>query len=900
MSYKVRRHLIFIVVFAMILSMNSGAFAGIGETQTTTAQATELGTNEYEGDGSIGSLDHTASGPAIEVEQKEPLVEENTYTYNFYVEGVEVPYNTQKIIDGDELKVPEEPKGLESQVFIGWFVKGETEPVVFGTELEVIENKEIEVYAVFEEIVATSINLVEKLDGITIKVSADSEVIPGGTTLSVKSVSEQDMDDFIDVLEESEDIILSSASVFDITLLDAKGKEIQPNGEVLVEFSGIELSNENEEVFAYHIESASSNQEKNAILSKNREDSREVNFNRDEVEKNTNSNIKINDMNPSTKMRGLSFKTNHFSIYIVGTSTKYEDSDNRYEMEVGETLELEEKDRSAGGTWSVNQGSSFANISVDPINDRKATVTAIAQGDVRIRYNIGQNNRSHFYIRINDPNRESYDDITAAEEPVIDPDALAPGTVAANKTAKWVDYNNRIAEITLNVEGMPIIEGSDVILVMDVSGSMSTSDRIGTAQDASIEFIDELLGNGNPTNNRVAFIPFEGNDGGSGNNEVDDVTKGSVNFSYNVSQLEDHVNATIAEGGTNYTAALQKAINYADSRFTDEESRPLYVVFMSDGAPGQSGNSSGDTNWNGTIQAAILMSTAYDATIYTVGIQLNGTGTVALQAISSSEGGVNLYQSVSNMSDLTPVLNKIAGEIKKAGTNAFFHDYISMYFNYYNSAPYDNGDGVYNNDSNNPIVTIDVGNIVENGETFKIYVQLKNEYRTSEEDYPTNSDISLIYDDVDGESAEKDKVEIGDPELSVGYGTIKIKYVLVDASGNFINGIGGGTVGEAFRVFVPTSNYFQDFVFNSSTQLEVEETYSVGSNVPSGYSLYSGETSPKNQELTVDDRNATVEFKVVASPKYTLAINYEYVGGAEAATTHTDTTLNVNDTYSVV
>ena len=473
-----------------------------------------------------------------------------------------------------------------------------------------------------------------------------------------------------------------------------------------------------------------------------------------------------------------------------------------------------------------------------------------------------------------DESKESYDELTPAKDPITDPNALPPGTVSAIKTARWVDYANRIAEINLNVEGMPIISGSDVILVMDVSGSMGPpySNRIDTAQDASIEFIDELLGNGNPANNRVAFIPFEGDDGGAGSDEVANTTNGSVNFSYDTDLLEAHVNATVTGGGTNYSAALQKAINYANSRLPGEESRPLYVVFMSDGAPGSNGNSANDTNWNGTTQASTLMGSSYNATIYTVGIQLTGTGTRALENISSTADGVKLYQSVSDMDDLSPVLTTIVGQIKKAGTLASFKDYISEYFNYYNIAPYDDGDGIY--DPSDESVNITVGDILEEAKTFKIYVQLKSEYWTVDQDYPTNNDIKLNYIDVDGNPAEKDKDEIGHPEVSVGYGTIKIKYVLVNSDGEYIDGVDGVEVGEAYRVFVPTTNYFQNFEFNGSTQLEVEETYSVVANVPVGYSLYSGETSTKIQELTTENRNATVEFKVVESPMYTVTVNY--------------------------
>ena len=49
--------------------------------------------------------------------------------------------------------------------------------------------------------------------------------------------------------------------------------------------------------------------------------------------------------------------------------------------------------------------------------------------------------------------------------------------------------------------------------------------------------------------------------------------------------LTGHVDATSLGLYTNYSAALQKAIEYSNSRLEGEEERPLYIVFMSDGVP---------------------------------------------------------------------------------------------------------------------------------------------------------------------------------------------------------------------------------------------------------------------------------------------------------------------------
>lgn len=47
-----------------------------------------------------------------------------------------------------------------------------------------------------------------------------------------------------------------------------------------------------------------------------------------------------------------------------------------------------------------------------------------------------------------------------------------PGGVNIDKTAAWVDQDEGIAKVTLTINGQPKPEPVDVVLVLDVSGSM--------------------------------------------------------------------------------------------------------------------------------------------------------------------------------------------------------------------------------------------------------------------------------------------------------------------------------------------------------------------------------------------------------------------------------------------
>ena len=536
---------------------------------------------------------------------------------------------------------------------------------------------------------------------------------------------------------------------FDITLLDEQGNEIQPTGEVTVSFSNVEFVDANDEVLVYHFEPQEENAPKGKLASSPHKG------------KKIAGGFKISNKLARLYGKKVTFNTEHFSIYIVGTNIKHDNSQNRYIMNIGDTLTIEERDLSSGGTWSITKGDSLATLAVDSSN--KCTITAVATGNVTVRYRKSwwiSNTDTFFYIQI--ALLDSHDTLTPA---VVTPGNENAGEVTASKTAKWIDEENRIAEIEFSVKGVPLTSASDVILVMDVSGSMS--DRIVTAKRASNEFIDELLGNDNPANNRVAFIPFShgSEKGGASDTEVAAATKGSLNFSYDIDLLKKHVRSTEANGGTNYTAALQKAINYAASRYEDEQTRPLYVVFMSDGAPGLSGESPNDPNWNGTVQADTLRGSAYNATIYTVGIQLadGSSGVSALKNISSSDSnGEELYKSVSNMTDLEPILQTIAGQIVNAGTDAVIKDVISEYFEYYNTAPY-TSDAIYNPADKS--VTITVGDITDQARTYKIYAQLLPEYSNRNGWYPTNNGVLLTYTDINGQGAENE--DLGDPVVEV-------------------------------------------------------------------------------------------------------------------------------------
>ena len=154
--------------------------------------------------------------------------------------------------------------------------------------------------------------------------------------------------------------------------------------------------------------------------------------------------------------------------------------------------------------------------------------------------------------------------------------------------------------IKLTVQGNPVSHdvqpNADVVLVIDCSGSMKQNNRMDTAKKAGRKFADGILKK--DSGNKMAVIGFSSASFIFGAIDV------ATDLTDNQNTILRAINQMSAGGGTNYTAALKKAKQILDER--QDKTRPGYVVFISDGAPGESGNSLNDPNWNGSAQVAQL------------------------------------------------------------------------------------------------------------------------------------------------------------------------------------------------------------------------------------------------------------------------------------------------------
>ncbi|NNU93210.1 VWA domain-containing protein [Geobacillus sp. NFOSA3] len=114
----------------------------------------------------------------------------------------------------------------------------------------------------------------------------------------------------------------------------------------------------------------------------------------------------------------------------------------------------------------------------------------------------------------------------------------------------------------------------DVVFVFDVSGSM-TPLKLQSAKYALQSAVDYFKANANP-NDRFALVPF------SDTVVVNKVVPFSVqqDVKEQLDLISRTANSLTADGGTNYTQALQQA-----QSFFNDPARKKYIIFLTDGMP---------------------------------------------------------------------------------------------------------------------------------------------------------------------------------------------------------------------------------------------------------------------------------------------------------------------------
>lgn len=158
---------------------------------------------------------------------------------------------------------------------------------------------------------------------------------------------------------------------------------------------------------------------------------------------------------------------------------------------------------------------------------------------------------------------------TAATQPVWP----AEGSINLSKTAQPVKDKDGVYEITLTIQGKNYKTTSDVVLVIDCSGSMEGT-KLTNTRKAAKAFGEKLLTEGSTT--RIAIVTF-----------IDTATAYNNGHFYTASELDAFKKAidkaTYADGGTNQQAGIHVAQQLLTSAASTGKQKN--IVILSDGEP---------------------------------------------------------------------------------------------------------------------------------------------------------------------------------------------------------------------------------------------------------------------------------------------------------------------------
>lgn len=284
------------------------------------------------------------------------------------------------------------------------------------------------------------------------------------------------------------------------------------------------------------------------------------------------------------------------------------------------------------------------------------------------------------------------------------------GSVKQTKTATPAEgmfKENGVAKVELGVTGVPMHKPVEVVVVMDLSGSMndkvdssSNQTRLEAAKIATEDFISRMFednADGSYSNNKVGLVTFS----------KDDSTRDKIHYELSDFTQKNNMINTVrgltAYKGTDYDKAFELA-NDVLGKSTDSDVQK-YVVFMTDGAPGRYNTLNYDHRCNGVydyktnhvlkdqlVNAEEVKSNG--ATVYSIGFGVAQGGEIlsggnhddkftgeeckaVLEKIATSPEN---YISAESSDELAKAFASIASSIKKAGTEAEVEDQIGNLF----------------------------------------------------------------------------------------------------------------------------------------------------------------------------------------------------------------------------
>ncbi len=142
------------------------------------------------------------------------------------------------------------------------------------------------------------------------------------------------------------------------------------------------------------------------------------------------------------------------------------------------------------------------------------------------------------------------------------------GSWQVTKSGYWTNYGEAEVTLDVNTNLMTNNEHTDIIFVLDISGSMA-GEKLERVKSDSKELISSLLSN---QNNRAALITFD-----SSSQIVSELTNDEELLTSEIDNLQD-------KGSTNYYQALVNVDSILQD-YKKESGREMIVLFLTDGYP---------------------------------------------------------------------------------------------------------------------------------------------------------------------------------------------------------------------------------------------------------------------------------------------------------------------------
>ncbi len=433
-----------------------------------------------------------------------------------------------------------------------------------------------------------------------------------------------------------------------------------------------------------------------------------------------------------------------------------------------------------------------------------------------------------------------------------------PGSLALSKTATPVEGTTNKWQVTLTLTGIDLPTTSDIVLVIDTSGSMGGwSGRMAAAKSAATQFVNSLLNDPDDTSTRIAVVSFA--------NGVT-VHQGGFKDVTGKQDLLDAIGGLSAGGGTFTQAGIRQARILLESPNSTADHKN--IVFLSDGEPTYSyaidkinSNRNPDyfvqlggvwytrddlaeskydyleTVGNGTSMTTRIASSYYyhhghsaiaesrfakesGVTVYSVGLSAGTSGQDILDRVASPGKS---YEATND--DLTAIFQAIAGSISFAATNAKVTDPVGEMFsipgitaeNYEEKIAVSLGTSVIY-DTETETIEWSVPFVSETNPATMTYIVEIDPSAVSGVVYPTNGETYVDYTNALDVSARRHFDPI--PEVGINAGTIVVYYYRVNSSGQPVNSEG-----------IPVGNRqaaeLHHFTFKEGTNLQLNVPYDV-------------------------------------------------------------------------